>query len=82
MALVTAAPVLSEGLVLYPWPDPEAVGVRGDDLDVERRHPQLVGDELRVPRLVTVGLGSQAENHLPGRVDAQKDRPVGLVGHR
>ena len=59
--------------------DAEPVGVGGDDLDVERRDAELVGDELRVLRLLPVGLGGQAEHHLAGRVHAQEDRPVRLV---
>jgi hypothetical protein len=37
----------------------EAVGVGGHDLDVERRHAELPGHELRVLRLLAVGLGRQ-----------------------
>jgi hypothetical protein len=34
-------------------------GVGGHDLDVERRHAELPGHELRVLRLLAVGLGRQ-----------------------
>ena len=47
----------------------------------ERRYAQIVADELRVLRLVAVGLGGQAEHHLARRVDAQEDRSVCLVRH-
>jgi hypothetical protein len=62
--------------------DAEPVGVHGNDLDVERRDAELVGDELRVLAFLPVGLGGQAEHHLAGRVHAQKDCSVRLVGHR
>ncbi len=61
--------------------DAEPVGVRGHDLDVERRNAELGGHELRVLALLAVGFGGQAEHHLAGRVHAQEHRSVGLVGH-
>jgi hypothetical protein len=62
-------------------PHAEPVGVGGDDLDVERRDPELARDELGVLGLPAVGVGREAEHHLAGRVNAQEDRPVGLVRH-
>jgi len=59
----------------------EPVRVRSDDLDVERRDAELVGDKLSVLGLLPVGLGGQAEHHLAGRVHTQKDRSVSLVSH-
>ena len=76
-----AAEVPSDGARVVAVTVPEAVGVGGDDLDVQCGHAELVRDELRVLGLVPVGLGRQAQHHLAGRVDAQKHRSIRLVSH-
>jgi hypothetical protein len=50
-----------------------------DDVDVLRRDPDLLGDDLRERRLVTLplGLDRQPDDGLAGRVDAQ----FAAVGH-
>ena len=79
LAIAAGAPAGRARVVAVP--DAEAVGVRRHDLDVERRDAELVGDELRVLRLLAVGVGGEAEHHLAGRVHAQEDRSVRLVSH-
>jgi len=84
---VIAAETPGDGLVLKPWPVPnraraEAVGVGRHDLDVKRGDAQIVGNLPGVVGLVAVRLGGEAEHHLPRRVNPEKHRAVGLVGHR
>ena len=43
VALAIAAGVPPDGLVLKPWPEPKRFSSAGHDLDVERRHAELVG---------------------------------------
>ena len=77
-----AAGVPPDGLVLKPWPVPKRFSSAGHDLDVERRHAELVGDELRrsAPSLPSASV-VRLSTILPGRVDAQEHRAVRLVSH-
>ena len=81
MALAIAAARSAGGARVEAVADAEPIGVGGHDLDVERGDAELGGDQLRVVGLPAVGLGGQAEHHLPGRVNAQKHCSIGLVSH-
>ena len=81
MALWIAAGVCADGRGVVAVAGAEPVVVGGDDLDVERGHAELGGDELRVAGLLAVGCCGQAEHHLAGRVHPQEHRPVRLIGH-
>ena len=81
VVLAIAAGVPPEGVSLNPWPDAEPVGVGRHHLHVERGHAELLGHLLGVLALPAVRARGEAEHHLAGRVDAQKDRSIGLVRH-
>ena len=82
MALAIAAGVAVGRARVVAVAGAEAVGVGGDDLDVERRDAELARRRARAySRLLAVGVGGQAEHHLAGRVHAQEHRAVGLVSH-
>ena len=70
-----------DGAVLNPCPVPNRSVSAGTTFTSSGGTPSSSRDDLGGLRLVAVGLGGQAQHHLPGRVDAQEHRPVCLVGH-
>ena len=82
VALLIAAGVPPDGLVLKPWPSPKRSVSAGTTLMSSAGHAELVGHQPRVLGLVAVGLGGQAEHHLAGRVHPQEHRSVCLIRHR
>ena len=81
-ALTIAASVPSLGLALKPCPLPNRSVSAGTTFTSSAGTPSSSATSCAYSALLAVGLGRQAEHHLAGRVNTQKDRSVRLVSHR